>query len=100
MYHLFLLYAYIPTTLADIDVNQSLLNIIDAIGGLFAAGIAAGAFLRAGTLWASASESPSQETRARQVFVAGIIGSLLCLGAVTLAHLIIGKIVAAPGGGS
>jgi cytochrome bd-type quinol oxidase subunit 2 len=77
--------------MADVNLNQSLQNICN----LFAAvvgGASALAYMRAGYLWMFSDSSPMGESKARHAFSAAIVGSVICLGAVTIANLVTGAI--------
>lgn len=97
MYHLLILSlaavpGATPTTLpGDIDINSTLLNICNIFAG-FAGAASALAFLRAGFLYMFGGDNVQQETAARRAFAAACIGLVICLGAVTLAHLVTGAI--------
>ena len=75
----------------DIDISASLINITN-IFAAFAGAASALAFLRAGFLYMFGGDNPQQETHARRAFAAACVGLLICLGAVTLSHLVSGAI--------
>jgi hypothetical protein len=74
-----------------ININQSLLNIAHALA-LFVGGAAAIALLYAAYLLIFAGDDSAQELKARKIIGFAIIGSVLGLGAVTLANTITGQI--------
>lgn len=86
MYHLLLL-----SLTADININTTLNNICNIFAG-FAGAASALAFLRAGFLYMFGGDNVQQETAARRAFGAACIGLVICLGAVTIAHLVAGAV--------
>jgi hypothetical protein len=76
---------------ADININQSLLNIVTAfaafLGGAIALALLYGAFLLI-----FAVDDPDMEARGKRAIRLAIYGAVLGVGAVTVANLIITNI--------
>jgi hypothetical protein len=78
--------------MADININETLYRVVGAFAA-FAGGFAALALLYAGYLWMFAGDNVQQEAKARHAVGAAIVGTILCIGAVTLARLVTSNIV-------
>jgi hypothetical protein len=75
----------------NININQSLVNIVAAFAG-FIGGAAALALLYAGYLLIFAGDDSNQELKARRIIGAAILGAVVAAGAVTLAKIIMNNI--------
>ena len=83
---------FLAFILADININETLYKVVGAFAA-FAGGMAALALLYAGYLWMFSGDNFQQEAKAKHALGAAVIGTIICLAAVTLAKLITSNIV-------
>ena len=75
----------------NVNINQSLFNIVIAFGG-FVGGLVALAILYAAFLLIFAGDNANQEKQAQRAIGLAIVGAVIAIGAVSLAGTITGNI--------